>query len=851
LLKLCLVFRLFEIMFTFLAFLTFSLAGAHPYVDCPHAQIVMAQRFEDNFTLVNDPQEFLPGWTGNDVRNTSSRIFQSSQGRNGSKALAVQPISTFNGIITVRLKKEEWVNPSVQFWARAVQNSTGTRAAEVFYSWRPVGQANFGSPVILGGLKEFLNENQEFRKYRISIPEDFREEAELILKFEIRYGAGTGNAARWILDDFEYGDFVLDIIPPQVSLVRGYDEKVLEIIFNESLDPIFSLFTLNYEIKGIQLVKAELKNDSIVHLFSTVLFKQKEIYQLSVRQIPDLEGNFMKDTLVAFTFFDPTEIPMKGIVMNEIMPAPKSDLDLPNVEYVEIFNAHEQEFRLDELIWSNSKTSISFPSAWLAPGEYLILAPENQAGLLKAYGKVLPMKNWPSLLNSGDMLTITTLEGKKIDQLSYSTASWKGSEFANGGYSLEIVNPFYSCDQSSLLQVSKDPQRGTPGKVNSVFSQLIDQEIPVVNRAYFRNDASIILDFSRPIFPDLMANNFRIDPFLEIAEILFESTNRIHLRLKSSATPNLFYTLQFNEVVDCNGNKLPKNEKIELTLAVKAKIGDLVINEVLLNPKTGFPKFVELQNTTNSYLEVSAWRLANLDDRGAPGQLKSLGAENLQIPPKGFLVFTTNSALLQTAFPNADFKTFYNLNSLPSYPISGGNVVLLDDNEKVAEIFSYSPELHHPLLRDPKGVSLERISISTPVNVRANWHSASAIAGYGTPGQKNSQFISEEYDGNIIQIEPEVFDPEGSNGNTFTSIKYELDQAGWVGSFQVFSISGQLIISLANNELLGTKGLLTWSGTDSNGKIVRPGYYILMVELFDLSGQLKSIKKTIVVATRF
>jgi hypothetical protein len=43
---------------------------------------------------------------------------------------------------------------------------------------------------------------------------------------------------------------------------------------------------------------------------------------------------------------------------------------------------------------------------------------------------------------------------------------------------------------------------------------------------------------------------------------------------------------------------------------------------------------------------------------------------------------------------------------------------------------------------------------------------------------------------------------------------------------------------------------LTWTGTDSSGKLVRAGYYILVVELFDPNGEVKAIKKTIVVATR-
>jgi len=838
-------------MHTFLALLILSIAGIHPVGGGLKAKTNQIQQFEESFTLVNAPQEFLPGWTGNEVRSTATRIFQSTQGRNGSIAVAAQPISSFNAVITVRLLNTDLRDPRVQFWARSIQNGTGTRAAEVFYSWKGIVQSNFSVPQILEGSQEFQNETQEFKKYRIDVPDALKVEVELILKIEVRYGFGTGSAARWVMDDFEFGDFEEDLSPPLVNLVRGYDEKIVELIFNEVLDPIFTTFILNYEFQGLALQKAELKNDSLVYLFSNEPLIKGQEYKLKIRQIPDLEGNFMKDTLVTFTFSDPTEIPLKGLVINEIMPAPKADLDLPNVEYVELFNASDQDLRLDDLVMANSRTSTTLPTAWLSSGEYLILTPENQAMSLAGYGKVLPLKNWPTLLNSGDVITLSKQDEKVVDQLSYVTASWKGSEFANGGYSLEVVNPFYSCDQSILLQASKDPLRGTPGEQNSVFSMEVDLEKPAIIRSFFRDESSIILEFSKAVFPSLNEKNFSIEPELPIAGVIFEKSNRILIRLNSPAVANSIYKLSFIDLLDCSGNSIEQDKTTELVLPIPAKFGDLIINELLFNPKTGFPKFVEIHNTTTATLEFSSWQLANLDDIGNPAQVRMLGEENLQISPKGFAIFTTNPSLLLAAYPDSDATTFYQLTSLPSYTITEGDVVLLDGNSQVSEVFSYSEDLHHPLLRDSKGVSLERISSSTPVSTRSNWHSASGIAGYATPGKKNSQFVSAEYDGNIIQIEPEVFDPEGSSGNTFTSIKYELEQAGWIASFRIYSISGQLIQSLAQNEILGAKGLFTWSGTDSFGKIVRPGYYILLVELFDLSGNLKSIKKTLIVATRF
>jgi len=85
--------------------------------------------------------------------------------------------------------------------------------------------------------------------------------------------------------------------------VRGYSENIVELIFNEGLDPIFSTFILNYELEGLTLQKAELKNDSLVYLFSNEFLIKGQNYKLKIRQIPDLEGEFHERHLVNIHFF--------------------------------------------------------------------------------------------------------------------------------------------------------------------------------------------------------------------------------------------------------------------------------------------------------------------------------------------------------------------------------------------------------------------------------------------------------------------------------------------------------------------------------------------------------------------
>lgn len=324
--------------------------------------------------------------------------------------------------------------------------------------------------------------------------------------------------------------------------------------------------------------------------------------------------------------------------------------------------------------------------------------------------------------------------------------------------------------------------------------------------------------------------------------------NRITFRFQDTSPENELVELSISDLLDCSGNTIIPIG-LEIIRSSEAKIGELSINEVLFNPKSGSPKFVELANTTDQYLEIKNWRLANLDDLGEVNQVKSFAENSLVIPPNGFLAITTDTSRLIMDYPKSAEGDFYKIAPLPSYPIIGGTVVLMSE-DSIAETFTYSEDLHQPLLLDSKGVSLERISSESPSDWIPNWHSASESGDFATPGRKNSQFLKSELVGNMIKISPEVFDPEGSNGQTFTTISYDLDQSGWIGSFRIYDLAGRLVSSLAENDLLANQGLYTWTGTDQNGVLVRAGYYVLLVELFNLDGEKIAIRKTIVVAQR-
>lgn len=808
------------------------------------------QDFEANFEALSFPEEFLPGWYGNEVRSTSARIFQlSNQGRNDSKALAVQPISTFDGKIWIKLTPSEFENPEIVFFSKTIQNGTGSRSALVFYSWGESLEGAFTDPIQLGTNEEFANENRDFKRYSIDLPDAYKLYSEVFLSFDIRYGQGTGSSARWVMDDFEFGDIEMDETPPKIINVKGYDSNSILVQFSEKVDHVFSILSLAYELESENPTSAQLRSDSLAVITFEQNLESAKNYSLSIRQIPDLEGNFLKDTTVNFTFFDPTAISEKSLVINEIMPAPRADQDLPNVEYIEIFHAGEKEFRLEGLKLANSRTETSLGEYWISPGEFLILAPENQAFQFSSFGSVLPVKNWPTLLNSGDQISIKSTNGGMIDQIFYATSSWGGSDFATGGYSLEVPNPFFLCDNSFLLRRSVNDSRGTPGAHNSIFDPSTEMPSPRIEAAFFRDSLTISVKFSSLILPILNMGNLEISPFLDIDSMSYPLATDLLIYLKSPAEKNLIYKLTLMGLRDCFGQDLEEESK-EIVFPISPKPGDLIINEVLADPRTGDPKFLELKNTSQSFLNLEGWALANLNSTGNPDQIRIFGIQGQILAPESHLAITTNVNALKFTYPKSSEGNFQQISTLPSYPISGGNVVLLFPNGEIAEIFKYNSDLHHPLLRDSKGVSLERISSNTPASVASNWQSASGNEDYATPGRKNSQSLENEFESNMIQIDPDIFEPEGSSGSAFTSIRYQLNGTGWIGTFKIYSSAGQLIQTLTQNQILGTEGLFTWTGTDTTGKLVRAGYYVLVAELYEPTGGVKVIRKTIVVATR-
>ncbi|NOR74090.1 MAG: hypothetical protein GQ525_02910 [Draconibacterium sp.] len=274
--------------------------------------------------------------------------------------------------------------------------------------------------------------------------------------------------------------------------------------------------------------------------------------------------------------------------------------------------------------------------------------------------------------------------------------------------------------------------------------------------------------------------------------------------------------------------------------------GDLLINEVLFNPFTDGFDYIEIYNNSNQQIPIKKLYLASRDKNPELTQIYPLSDERILFQPESYLVLTKDT---NGVFPFYNIKCplcFLQMIKFPSFNNDNDYVVLLDEELQVIDELYYSEKMHDRLLADEEGISLERNSFGTATNDITNWHSASTESGYGTPGYQNSQYQNNNIAEPFITFEPESFSPNSDGYNDEYIIKYQVDKPGYHINILIFDAAGRFIVSLAKNEILGTRGEYKWNGEDKTGQQQNLGVYVVVVEIFDLYGNIYRYKDGVV-----
>ncbi|HVF81685.1 MAG TPA: lamin tail domain-containing protein [Flavisolibacter sp.] len=543
-----------------------------------------------------------------------------------------------------------------------------------------------------------------------------------------------------------------------------------------------------------------------------------------------------------------------NVVITEIMADPTPVVGLPNAEYIEVRNVSSTAFNMNGWKLSDAAGSATITTSFiLQPDSSLILCANSNVAAFSVYGKTIGITSFPSINNDGDVLTLRSPQNKTIHTVAYSSQWYRNEAKKEGGWSLEMMDTKNPCGGNDNWKASVANLGGTPGKINSVNGINADATPPQLRRTYLTDSVTINLIFNEPLDSTSGADiaNYSLPGFtIIIATTVAPQFQMVQLRLSAPLQPSTVYTITATNVTDCKGNAIGAYNKARIGLPQTPAAQDVIINEILFNPKTPGSDYVELYNKSTKVIDASKLYIANRDNSGTAASLKRIADEPLYVFPEEYVVVTDDAANLKMQYLIKNEDAVLQLSSLPSFPDDKGDILLIDINGTVVDEVHYKDDWHFGLIDNKEGVSLERIDPAGASDDKDNWHSAASTAGFGTPGYKNSQYKSVQSINAAIEILPKIFSPDNDGTDDIATISYKVEASGFVANVTIFDAAGRMVKNLVRNALLSLSGKWNWDGLGEKRNMLPVGTYVVFTEIFNLEGKRKSFKNAVVLARR-
>ena len=277
---------------------------------------------------------------------------------------------------------------------------------------------------------------------------------------------------------------------------------------------------------------------------------------------------------------------------------------------------------------------------------------------------------------------------------------------------------------------------------------------------------------------------------------------------------------------------------------------EIVVNEILFNPRPNTFDYVELYNSSNKIIDANKLFIANRNSTGTLTSIKKISDVPFYIFPDDYIVVTEDAVSLQHEYLVQNTQSVLSLTSPPSFPDDKGIIVIANSQGNVVDEVSYSEKWHFALLNNNEGIALERIDPNDSSQKQTNWHSAASTAGYGTPTYKNSQYKQANPINATIAVSPGVFSPDNDGYDDVVTISYQVSEPGYIANITIFDANGRTIRYFVKNALLGLKGNWNWEGLNESGQKLPIGSYIIFTEIFNLKGKKKQFKNTVGLARK-
>ena len=192
--------------------------------------------------------------------------------------------------------------------------------------------------------------------------------------------------------------------------------------------------------------------------------------------------------------------------------------------------------------------------------------------------------------------------------------------------------------------------------------------------------------------------------------VIFFSVLVVWAFLESFAAGREYEISLTDDICNCSGTKLDKNTLQFRVSSIPVRDG-ILISEVLSDPEPGRREFIEIVNRSGNVIDLRDYRL-NIDDPSVTANI--ITNEYWPLAAGEYAIITGGYDGIDSEYNFDSPEKIICMPGMPRLPNDGATVYLLDQAGEIADRIIYSPEWHHEILREVKGVSLERISMTRP-----------------------------------------------------------------------------------------------------------------------------------------
>ncbi|KAA3657612.1 MAG: hypothetical protein DWQ10_12955 [Calditrichaeota bacterium] len=614
---------------------------------------------------------------------------------------------------------------------------------------------------------------------------------------------------------------------------------------------VFVIDILNTaEILYENLILKIIVDDSIVLASHQIpMLEPGEFYQIKAPWKPitagklDIDISITSDLVEKFKLFEFwVEWPKQSLVINEVMFAPLSG----EPEWIEVYNRSDMEIPIAE--WKIKDASGRqglvevVDSLVLKPDEFALFTADSSVRTIYSFTtdmQVVHIRAFPTLNNTNETIALTGKSGAIIDSISIHLAAEKG-------ISIERIDALGSSVDQTNWTYSLSEAGATPCKINSVSAVEIDLAIdttsvlwpdpPPERNKYFH----IVVPILNVGKQQAILNNWRLtdraDDYVYAAgtsSMMIDVGDTLLIQIEHVANKSGTHNFAFE--IDVTNDNRRRNNRWIFDISVSFLSRDIVLNEIMANPLSGEPEWVEIINLSSQPIDLNNW---SISDGTRRGKLMFNGGKLILMPKDYFLI-------TQELSRSDDQLGMVVPEQWPSLNNSGDSVFIFDQNDCIIDSISYTDANV-----GENGVSWENMNFMIADIGPAGWDFCVSPKG-STPGRQNSLFVEKLESKSKLKANPDPFSPDGDGIDDHVLIQYDLPMQTSNVNLVIFDLRGRKVRHLLRNASSGPNRALFWDGRNDEGQLMDVGIYIIFVQALDAAhGELLKLKKTIVLAKK-